>query len=108
MASIILNNNVILYLSTQENNKDRILFKIEDSQKRLFEEQYDFEVIQDLFEEEITHRLNQSGIGPLGFGGKTTVLGCYLNIGNQRASGVRIVSIRPSCFVEPRVFTLKL
>ena len=63
---------------------------------------------QNEFEEEITHRLNQSGIGPLGFGGKTTVLGCYLNIGNQRASGVRIVSIRPSCFVEPRVFTLKL
>ena len=40
--------------------------------------------------------------------GKTTVLGTYLNIGNQRASGVRIVSIRPSCFVEPRVATLKL
>ncbi len=56
----------------------------------------------------ITERLNQTGIGPLGLGGKTTVLGCYLNIGNQRASGVRIVSIRPSCFVEPRVATLKL
>ena len=55
MASIVLNNNAILYLSTPENNKDRLLFKIEDSQKRLFEEQYDFEVIQDLFEEEITH-----------------------------------------------------
>ena len=59
-------------------------------------------------EREIIERLNDSGIGPLGFGGKTTVLGCYLNIGNQRASGVRIVSIRPSCFVEPRVATLKL
>ena len=59
-------------------------------------------------EREIAERLNDSGIGPLGFGGKTTVLGCYLNIGNQRASGVRIVSIRPSCFVEPRVATLKL
>ena len=55
MASIVLNNNAILYLSTPENNKARLLFKIEDSQKRLFEEQYDFEVIQDLFEEEITH-----------------------------------------------------
>ena len=54
MASIFLNNNAVLYLSNPENNKDRILFKIEDSQKRLFEEQYDFEVIQDLFEEEIT------------------------------------------------------
>lgn len=63
---------------------------------------------QSVMENQIAERLNQSGIGPLGFGGKTTVLGCYLNIGNQRASGVRIVSIRPSCFVEPRVATLKL
>ena len=59
-------------------------------------------------EQSITDRLNETGIGPLGFGGKTTVLGTYLNIGNQRASGVRIVSVRPSCFVEPRVATLKL
>lgn len=63
---------------------------------------------QSTHENYITNRLNDSGIGPLGFGGKTTVLGCYLNIGNQRASGVRIVSIRPSCFVEPRVATLTL
>lgn len=63
---------------------------------------------QSQYEREITDRLNQTGIGPLGLGGRTTVLGCYLNIGNQRASGVRIVSIRPSCFVEPRVATLKL
>lgn len=63
---------------------------------------------QNEYEQYITEKLNQTGIGPLGFGGKTTVLGCYVNIGNQRASGVRIVSIRPSCFVEPRVATLKL
>ena len=56
----------------------------------------------------VTSRLNESEIGPLGFGGKTTVLGAYVNIGNQRASGVRIVAVRPSCFVEPRVATLKL
>ena len=63
---------------------------------------------QNDYEREISDRLNKTGIGPLGLGGKTTVLGCYLNIGNQRASGVRIVSIRPSCFVEPRVATLEL
>ena len=63
---------------------------------------------QSQYEQEITDRLNRTGIGPLGLGGKTTVLGCYLNIGNQRASGVRIVSVRPSCFVEPRVATLRL
>lgn len=59
-------------------------------------------------EQFVTSKLNESGIGPLGFGGKTTVLGSYVNIGCQRASGVRIVSVRPSCFVEPRVACLKL
>ena len=34
---------------------------------------------------------------------KTTVLGSFVNIGSQRASGVRIVAARPACFVEPRV-----
>ena len=63
---------------------------------------------QSKVERDIADRLNKTGIGPMGFGGRTTVLGCYLNIGPQRASGVRIVSIRPSCFVEPRVATLSL
>ena len=59
-------------------------------------------------EKSVASKLNESQIGPLGLGGKTTVLGSYVNIGNQRASGVRIVSVRPSCFVEPRVACLKL
>ena len=66
--------------------------------------------LNDLSDEEryVTQKLNESNIGPLGFWGKTTVLGIFLRIGNQRASGVRIVSVRPSCFVEPRKSTLKL
>lgn len=66
--------------------------------------------LNELSDEEryVTQKLNESNIGPLGFGGKTTVLGTFLRIGNQRASGVRIVSVRPSCFVEPRKSTLKL
>lgn len=63
---------------------------------------------QNELEEYVTERLNKTNIGPLGFGGTTTVLGSFVNIGNQRASGVRIVSVRPSCFVEPRVATLHL
>ena len=63
---------------------------------------------QHAYEDYVTNKLNQTNIGPLGLGGKTTVLGSYVNIGNQRASGVRIVSVRPSCFVEPRVSTLNL
>lgn len=59
-------------------------------------------------EKYVTDKLNETNIGPLGLGGKTTVLGSFVKIGNQRASGVRIVSVRPSCFVEPRKFTLIL
>lgn len=66
--------------------------------------------LDDLSDEEkyVTQKLNQTNIGPLGFGGNATVLGTFIKIGNQRASGVRIVSVRPSCFVEPRKATLRL
>ena len=59
-------------------------------------------------EQYVTQKLNETNIGPLGFGGNTTVLGSFIKIGNQRASGVRIVSVRPACFVEPRKSTLSL
>jgi len=58
--------------------------------------------IQSEIEQEITTRLNKSNIGPLGLGGNTTALGTFLKIGPQRASGVRIVSMRPCCGIEPR------
>lgn len=58
--------------------------------------------IQSDLEKEITERLNKSNIGPLGLGGDTTALGTFLKIGPQRASGVRIVSMRPCCSIEPR------
>ena len=63
---------------------------------------------QSEIENYVSDELNKLNIGPLGLGGKTTVLGSFINIGNQRASGVRIVSIRPACFVEPRVATISL
>ena len=55
----------------------------------------------------IADELNKTDIGPLGLGGKTTVLGSFVNIGSQRASGVRIVAVRPACFVEPRVYSFE-
>lgn len=58
--------------------------------------------IQNEIEREITNRLNESKIGPLGLGGDTTCLGTFLKVGPQRASGVRIVSMRPCCGIEPR------
>ena len=54
-------------------------------------------------EKYIAGELNNTNIGPLGLGGKTTALGSFVNIGSQRASGVRIVAARPACLVEPRV-----
>ncbi len=54
-------------------------------------------------EQNVTIELNKTNIGPMGLGGKTTVLGTFVNIGYQRASGVRVVATRPACFVEPRI-----
>jgi fumarate hydratase subunit alpha len=57
---------------------------------------------QSQIEEEITESLNNSKVGALGIGGSVTALGSFVKIGPQRASGVRILSMRPCCCVEPR------
>jgi len=57
---------------------------------------------QNEMEQKITQMVNRSGVGPLGLGGGTTALGCFMKIGPTRASGVRIVCARPCCLVEPR------
>ncbi len=61
---------------------------------------------QNRWEKKVTNRINDENIGPLGLGGKTTVLGTFIKVGPARASGVRIVSIRPCCCVEPRKATV--
>ena len=58
--------------------------------------------IQTDIENKITNRLNESNVGPLGLGGNTTALSTFIKVGPQRASGVRIVSMRPCCGIEPR------
>jgi fumarate hydratase subunit alpha len=62
--------------------------------------------IQSDLEREITRRVNASNIGPLGLGGNTSVLATFLKVGPQRASGVRIVCVRPTCCFEPRIATV--
>jgi fumarate hydratase subunit alpha len=57
---------------------------------------------QSPIEEEITESINSSKVGALGIGGSVTALGSFVKIGPQRASGVRILSMRPCCCVEPR------
>ena len=64
--------------------------------------------IQSTIEREITDRVNQSGVGPLGLGGNTTALATFLRVGPQRASGVRIVCLRLCCCMEPRVASVSL
>ena len=59
-------------------------------------------------EQRITDTINAGGIGPLGLGGRISVLGSLLNIGPQRASGVRIASMRTCCGIEPRRATAEL
>lgn len=58
--------------------------------------------MQSDFEKRITDKVNESNTGPLGLGGKHSVLATFAKIGPQRASGVRIVSLRPCCCFEPR------
>ena len=56
----------------------------------------------------ITAAVNEGGSGPMGMGGSTTVLGTFLKVGPARASGVRIVCLRPCCCFEPRVASVEL
>ncbi|MBR2548206.1 MAG: fumarate hydratase [Eubacterium sp.] len=59
-------------------------------------------------EKEITDRINKANIGSLGLGGDVSVLATFLKVGPQRASGVRIVSMRPMCCFEPRIASADL
>lgn len=63
---------------------------------------------QSEIEDYIMNKLNKTNIGPMGLGGKTTVLGSFVKIGPQRASGVRILATRPCCFVEPRSISISI
>lgn len=64
--------------------------------------------IQSELEREITQKVNESGIGPLGLRGDTSVLATFLKVSPQRASGVRIVCLRPCCCFEPRIASINL
>jgi fumarate hydratase subunit alpha len=64
--------------------------------------------VQSDFEKRITKGVNAAQIGPLGLGGDTSVIATFAHIGPQRASGVRIVALRPCCCFEPRRATIEL
>ncbi len=58
--------------------------------------------VQSEMEKRITNAVNQFGYGALGLGGNTTVLGTFVKVGPQRASGIRVVSMRLGCCFDPR------
>ncbi len=64
--------------------------------------------VQSEMEREITRRVNEANIGPLGLKGDTSVIATFMKVGPQRASGVRIVCVRPTCCFEPRIATIDL
>lgn len=64
--------------------------------------------VQSDFEKRITDKVNASKTGPLGLGGKHSVMATFAKIGPQRASGVRIVALRPCCCFEPRRANVEL
>ena len=64
--------------------------------------------VQSELERRITEEVNRANIGALGLKGDTSVIGTFLKVGPQRASGVRIVCLRPCCCFEPRVASVEL
>jgi fumarate hydratase subunit alpha len=57
---------------------------------------------QSEIERKITEAVNAAAIGPLGLGGRNTVLATFVKVGPARASGVRVVSLRTGCCFDPR------
>lgn len=64
--------------------------------------------VQSEYEQRITAEVNKTGVGALGLGGNHAVLGTFMKVGPQRASGVRIVCMRPCCCFEPRKYQVEL
>lgn len=58
--------------------------------------------VQSDIEKKITEEVNKAGYGALGLGGRTTALAAFVKVGPQRASGIRVVSIRLGCCFDPR------
>lgn len=58
-------------------------------------------------EDRNTAAVNETRVGPLGLGGPSTVLGAFTKVGPQRASGIRVVSLRVGCCYDPRKATVE-
>lgn len=57
---------------------------------------------QNEWEMMVTDMVNSTSTGSLGLRGSVTALGSFIRVGPQRASGLRMVCMRPGCAVDPR------
>lgn len=64
--------------------------------------------VQSVLEQEITKALNGCMFGAMNMGGNHTVLATFVKVGPQRASGVRVVSMRCGCCFDPRRATTEM
>ena len=60
------------------------------------------------WEQQVTEMVNDTGSGSLGLRGSVTALGSFIKVGPQRASGQRMVCMRPGCSVDIRRATVVL
>lgn len=63
---------------------------------------------QNVLEKRVTDIVNETNVGPLGLGGRTTVLASFVKVGPLRAGGIRSVSMRLGCCWEPRRATKEI
>jgi len=57
---------------------------------------------QSEWEQLVTDMVNATSVGSLGLRGSVTALGTFIKVGPLRASGLRMVCMRPSCAIDPR------
>ena len=63
---------------------------------------------QNRWEQMVTDMVNATDTGSLGLRGSVTALGSFIKVGPQRASGQRMVCMRPGCSVDVRRGTVVL
>jgi fumarate hydratase class I len=73
-------------------SKEQLLMRLDDVNKQL---------VLTKIEERLIRDINRLGIGPLGFGGKTTALGVKIGV-NHRHPASYFVDISVSCWADRR------
>ena len=59
-------------------------------------------------ETEITRRINEMDIGPLGLLGDKSAIAMFMKGKPQRTSGVRIICVHSTCCFETKIVTVEM